>query len=90
VGKATAALEGLAVAAKNELLFQRGINFNALPAWQKRGVGLFWESFAKVGYNPLTQEQVTAQRRRVTFDYALPLKEAYHAFLQKLLAEISA
>jgi tRNA(His) 5'-end guanylyltransferase len=33
-------IAGLSVAAKNELLFQNGINFNDLPAWQKRGVGL--------------------------------------------------
>lgn len=90
VGKATAALEGLSVAAKNELLFQRGINFNELPAWQKRGVGLFWESVTKVGYNPLTQEQVTAQRRQLKVEYALPMKDAYHAFLQTLLTRSSA
>jgi tRNA(His) 5'-end guanylyltransferase len=27
-------------AEKNELLFQYGINFNDLPAWQKRGAGI--------------------------------------------------
>lgn len=35
VNQATSALEGLSVAAKNELLFQHGINFNDLPRWQK-------------------------------------------------------
>ena len=41
--EATAALHGLTGPAKHELLFERGINFNELPAWQKRGVGLIWE-----------------------------------------------
>src|SRR5947208_6957524 len=43
VGDATANLKGLSVANKNELLFQNGINFNDLPLWQRRGVGLYWE-----------------------------------------------
>jgi len=34
-------LEGKTVAEKNELLFSRGINYNDLPAWQKRGIGLY-------------------------------------------------
>lgn len=41
VAAATAALVGKGVAAKNELLFQRGINFNDLRAWQRRGTGLY-------------------------------------------------
>ena len=40
--EATVLLEGKTVAEKNELLFSRGINFNDLPAWQKRGIGLYW------------------------------------------------
>jgi len=34
VGEATAAMSGLSVAQKNELLFQNGVNFNDLPLWQ--------------------------------------------------------
>ncbi|MEZ4735146.1 MAG: tRNA(His) guanylyltransferase Thg1 family protein [Caldilineaceae bacterium] len=86
VGAATSALEGLSVAAKNELLFQRGINFNDLPNWQKRGVGLSWETYGKVGYNPLTGEQVLTQRRRIKQELDLPLKEAYGQWLHTLLA----
>jgi len=42
--EATAALEGISTAGKNELLFSRGgVNYNDLPAWQKRGAGLFWK-----------------------------------------------
>ena len=28
---------------KNELLFQKGINYNDLPGWQKKGVGVYCE-----------------------------------------------
>jgi tRNA(His) 5'-end guanylyltransferase len=38
-------LLGMSVAEKNEFLFQRGINFNDLPTWQKRGTGVYWETF---------------------------------------------
>jgi tRNA(His) guanylyltransferase len=44
VSESTAAHKGLSVADKNELLFRHGINFNDLPAWQKRGSGLYWRS----------------------------------------------
>ncbi len=37
----------LSAADKNELLFSQGINFDDLPNWQKRGVGLFWETYTK-------------------------------------------
>jgi len=30
----------MSIAGKNELLFQHGVNFNDLPLWQKRGIGL--------------------------------------------------
>jgi len=41
VQEATDFLEGKSVAEKNELLFSRQINYNDLPSWQKRGVGLY-------------------------------------------------
>lgn len=78
-------LAGMSVAAKNELLFERGVNFNDLPAWQKRGVGLSWESYAKAGVNPVTGETVSATRSRIKQDLELPKKDAYSAFIHQLL-----
>lgn len=68
---ASAELEGKSIAFKNEFLFQRGINFNDLPVWQKRGVGVYWRTYEKVGHNPLTGEDVKAIRREVYADYSL-------------------
>lgn len=45
--EATNQLSGKSVAFKNQLLFDSRINFNDLPSWQKRGVGLYWESYQK-------------------------------------------
>ena len=65
--------------------FSDGINFNDLPSWQKRGVGLYWEAYEKQGRNPLTNETVTALRRRIKIELALPMKDAYGNFLLNLI-----
>lgn len=87
VAMATKRLEGMPVGAKNELLFQHGINFNDVPNWQKRGIGLYWETFAKPALNPKTGEEVVAERRRIKVDYELPMRDAYSDFIAKLLSE---
>jgi len=58
------------------LLFQQGINFNNLPNWQGRGSGLYWEKYEKPGFNPLTNQTVVTQRRRIKIDEDLPMKES--------------
>lgn len=74
-------LSGMSVAAKNELLFSNGVNFNDLPQWQKRGVGLYWENYSKPGVNPKTGANVMAQRRRIGRDLELPLGDAFNAYV---------
>ena len=76
--KATSIMEGLSVADKNELLFQHGINFNELPNWQKRGIGLYWEEYQKEGYNPVKDETVFTMRRRIKRELNLPMKDDYN------------
>ena len=76
----------MSVARKNELLFRHGVNFNDLPNWQKRGVGLVWETYEKVARNPKTGEEVTVQRRRIRHELDLPMKDAYGAFVAQQLA----
>ena len=83
--EATNLLEGKSVACKNELLFSRGINFDKLPAWQKRGIGVYWENIEKTGYNPVTKSQEVAIRRKLTVDWSLPLGEAYAKLVAALI-----
>ncbi|OAI54373.1 tRNA 5'-guanylyltransferase [Planctomycetaceae bacterium SCGC AG-212-F19] len=85
VAEATAALKQQTAAFKNELLFQRGINFNDVPTWQRRGVGLYWEGYDKEGYNPKLNQKVTARRRRIKVDRELPIKEAYGRLIQRIM-----
>jgi tRNA(His) guanylyltransferase len=84
LNEATNTLVGLSVADKNELLFQHGINFNEVPGWQKRGIGLYWETYDKPATNPRTGEAVTATRRRLKKDLDLPMKEDYSHFIDGL------
>ena len=82
--EADEALRGLSVSDKNELLYRHGVNFNDLPAWQRRGTGLFWEEYERIGENPLTGERVAARRRRLRRDSELPVRDAYSEFLRRL------
>lgn len=90
VEEATQFLLGQSTSNKNELLFQRGINFGRLPSWQKRGVGLYWENYEKPGVNPKTGEATKAVRRRVKTEIELPMKEAYEAFIRARLVEAAS
>ena len=81
-------MTGLNVAQKNELLFVRGVNFNDLPAWQKRGVGLYWELIEAQGINPVTGEHAPSTRRRIIRDFDLPVRADYDRFLATLLSPL--
>lgn len=83
--QATEALISISVSEKNELLFSRGINFNELPNWHKRGTGLYWEAYNKEGYNPIKEETVTVERRQIKIDCDLPMKDEYNTFISELL-----
>lgn len=83
--QATKKIEGLSTADKNELLFQYGINFNDLPNWQKRGVGIYWTEVQKSGFNPKTQEEVVTIRRELVVNYDLPMKDEYADFISNFL-----
>ena len=82
---ATREIEGKSVADKNELLFSRGVNFNDLPSWQKRGVGVVWEDYEKVGKDPRTGTETTTMRRRLRTIEDLPQGQAYSDFVAGLL-----
>ena len=87
VNEATKELEGKSVAYKNELLFQRGINYDTLPSWQKRGVGLWKENVEVEGFNPVLQEKIMTTRNQVKVEYELPLGQKYGDLVEKLLVQ---
>lgn len=79
---ATEKLKGVSVADRNELLFRAGINFNDVPAWQRRGIGVHWETEEQVGANPKTGAAVTSTRRKAVIDYDLPMKTEYEELVR--------
>lgn len=83
--EATKKIKGLSTGDKNELLFQYGINFNEIPNWQKRGIGVYWAEVKKEGINPKNQEAVIVERRELVVDDELPIREAYNQFISDLL-----
>ena len=54
---------------------------DSATTWQKRGVGLYWESYEKEATNPKTGKRGTAQRRRIKADLELPMKDDYSSFI---------
>ncbi len=85
---ATETLSGLNTSQKNELLFQRGINFNDLPLWQRRGIGLVWKTIERIGMDPRTGEQIPAERRQLEVIEQLPMKDEYDAFVGGVLTQV--
>ena len=57
----------------HEILFERGLNLAEVPAWQRRGIGLYKKTIPINGYNPLNNEKVISNRLRVYTDWELPL-----------------
>jgi tRNA(His) 5'-end guanylyltransferase len=75
------------VAEKNELLFSHGINFNNLPNWQKRGIGLYWTKETKTGYNPKSNRSTKVDRNIIQINYELPMRDEYSNFILEMLGK---
>ncbi|WFN33765.1 tRNA 5'-guanylyltransferase [Methanogenium sp. S4BF] len=71
--QAARALRGMKGPAMHEMMFERGINLAKTPAWERRGIACYLTEVTKEGYNPITDEKVTATRRVVVPDDDLPL-----------------
>ena len=82
---ATQQLKGVSVAERNELLFRNGINFNEVPAWQRRGIGVRWATEEQVGVDPRSGSPVTSVRRRAVVDYDLPMKTEFDDLIRRIV-----
>ena len=78
-------IEGKSTSFKNELLFRNGTNFNNLPNWQKRGIGLYWMNFEKKGWNPIEQVEIPTMRRNIKVDMNIPMGDEYDKFILRIL-----
>lgn len=62
-----------------------GIDYDALPAWQRHGIGLYRENYEKEGVNPLTGERHLAVRRRIRVEFEPPYGAGHAEFVAALL-----
>lgn len=83
--EATRRLEGMSIPDKLAFVAGFGIDFETLPAWQKLGIGVLWETHEKEGTDPRSGETVLATRRRLRREMELQGGEAYGRFIRGFL-----
>ena len=64
---------------------ENGINYNDLPMWQRRGVGIMNMQPEKQGFNPLSNEKTVTLRNELTAEFELPLGEDYKKFIANII-----
>ena len=80
-------MSGITNGQKNEILFERGINYNDLPLWQKRGIGMYFRDEQRQGFNPITQETTSCVRRALHVEMELPIGQEYSQLINKIINE---
>ena len=83
--QATEVIDGKSIEYKKTLLLKNGVDYNKVPLWQKRGLGLYWDTIIKEGYNPITKQIEKAERRALRVNEELPTGSEYSKLIHKLL-----
>ena len=63
--EAQAHIKGKSIEEKKQLLSQYGIEYDALPQWQRKGVHVRWIEVEKKGWNPIMNTSVTTTRKEL-------------------------
>lgn len=71
--EAAAKMKGMKFEDIHELMWQRGVNLNETPGWQRKGVFIYRKKTTREGYNPIKGEKVSVERREVVEDWDPPL-----------------
>ena len=87
-GEAQKRMSGISNSEKNELLFERGINYNDLPSWQKRGISMYFRDEQRKGVNPVIKESTTYTRHALHIETELPMGPEYSQFLYTRLEDM--
>ena len=66
-------LKGMKSDKLHQLAWEHGINLAETPAWQRRGIMVYKQTFEKQGHNPLTGEDSKVSRSKIIEDWELPL-----------------
>ena len=80
-------LSGISISEKNEMLFERDINYNNLPLWQKRGIGMYYINEVLEGYNPVTKKATSYIKRSLNIEKDLPIGQDYSNLIETIAKE---
>ena len=80
-------MSGISNSEKNELLFERGVNYNDLPLWQKRGVCMYYRDEQREGFNPIAKATTSYIRRALHLEMELPIGQDYTELLYAILED---
>ncbi len=80
-------LDGLNEKEKRIILKARGIDFDDVPIWKRRGIGMYYLTKTKTAVNLHTGKEGDVERRILMHDRKLPDGEEYSEFLRKLVDE---
>ena len=69
---------------KKEILFEAGIDYEATPAWQRWGAGLYMEKVERRGVNPKTGKEEVGYRNVIKTDFELPVGEPYGEMIKNM------
>lgn len=83
--KATSLLNGLNKNSKLELLLSKGINFNSIEPWHKRGVEFYFNTYMKEGWNPIIKETTLTLRKELIENDKLTFGQEYRDFIRNLI-----
>ncbi len=57
----------------HEMMWQRGVNLNETPGWQRKGVLICKKAVEKEGYDPIKKKKVPVQRAVIEESWDPPL-----------------
>lgn len=87
---ATKRLDAMAPHDKKALLAQSGIDFDALPAWQRLGVGLVRRQVEIMGRDPRTGIESPVTRRRLQAELELPRGDELSQMVRQIMQDAQA
>jgi tRNA(His) 5'-end guanylyltransferase len=85
--EAAAKMKGMKFEDIHEMMWQRGVNLNETPGWQRKGVFIYRKKYQKEGYNPVKGEKVQVERMEIVEDWNPPVfgSDEGKAFLRSLI-----
>jgi tRNA(His) 5'-end guanylyltransferase len=85
--EAAARMHGMKFEDIHEMMWQRGVNLNETPGWQRKGVLVYRKRYEKEGLNPVTGEKVLVERAEIEALWDPPVfgSDEGKAFLREAL-----